>query len=199
MRAAAVLLVLSAAVSPLRAGAQTRPPDTPAGRQAAGWLEAFNAGSMDSLRRFLAEHAPAAAEDQRLLRISPGLPGFRERTGGFALRRIDSATATRIVALLEERNSDQMARLSVDVQAAPPHHITALGIQAVPRPPELAVARVSDSALVGALRERLEREVGADRFSGAVLVARAGRPLFEQAYGIADRERKVANTVDTRF
>lgn len=36
-------------------------------------------------------------------------------------------------------------------------------------------------------------------FSGVALVARHGAPVFSKAYGLADRERQVANTVRTRF
>jgi CubicO group peptidase (beta-lactamase class C family) len=36
-------------------------------------------------------------------------------------------------------------------------------------------------------------------FSGVALVARQGVPVFSQAYGLADRERQVANTPRTRF
>jgi CubicO group peptidase (beta-lactamase class C family) len=36
-------------------------------------------------------------------------------------------------------------------------------------------------------------------FSGAVLVTRDGRTLFEGAYGLADRERNVPNTPQTQF
>ena len=39
----------------------------------------------------------------------------------------------------------------------------------------------------------------ADQFSGAVLVTRDGRTLFEGAYGFADRERRVPNTPQTQF
>jgi CubicO group peptidase (beta-lactamase class C family) len=36
-------------------------------------------------------------------------------------------------------------------------------------------------------------------FSGVALVARHGAPVFSKAYGLADRERQVANTTGTRF
>src|SRR5829696_9191738 len=77
MRAAAVVLFVTAALAPLRAGAQAAWPDTPAGRQLAGWVAAFNASSVDSLRRFLADHAPGAPTDQPMLQVSPGTAGFR--------------------------------------------------------------------------------------------------------------------------
>ena len=41
--------------------------------------------------------------------------------------------------------------------------------------------------------------VASDAFSGVVLVARAGVPVYEKAFGLADRERKTSNTVGTRF
>src|SRR5262245_53395117 len=45
----------------------------------------------------------------------------------------------------------------------------------------------------------LEQRASAGEFSGAILVAKEGQPLLEQAYGLADRERNIANTVDTKF
>ena len=36
-------------------------------------------------------------------------------------------------------------------------------------------------------------------FSGAVLLARNGKPIFEQAYGSADREHHVRNSLSSRF
>src|SRR6185312_6823892 len=41
--------------------------------------------------------------------------------------------------------------------------------------------------------------VDADQFSGAVLVARNGVPVFRQAFGLANREWDVPNTPDTKF
>ena len=58
---------------------------------------------------------------------------------------------------------------------------------------------VSDSAFVATVRARLEAATEAGEFSGAVLVARDGRTLFEGAYGLADRERGVPNTPLTQF
>jgi CubicO group peptidase (beta-lactamase class C family) len=50
-----------------------------------------------------------------------------------------------------------------------------------------------------ALRAELEKRMASDRFSGAVLVAKNGKAIFEQAYGLADRDHKTPNTLDTKF
>ena len=73
------------------------------------------------------------------------------------------------------------------------------GSAAEPSLPPSGLAGVSDSALVAALRARLGAATEAGEFSGAVLVARDGRTLFEGAYGLADRERGVPNTPLTQF
>ncbi|HEX8360021.1 MAG TPA: serine hydrolase domain-containing protein, partial [Longimicrobium sp.] len=57
----------------------------------------------------------------------------------------------------------------------------------------------ADSAFVAALRTQLDAATQAGEFSGAVLVARDGLTLFEGAYGLADRERGIANTPLTQF
>jgi len=41
--------------------------------------------------------------------------------------------------------------------------------------------------------------IKADAFSGTVLVARDGKILFQKAYGLANREWNIANTLDTKF
>jgi len=66
-----------------------------------------------------------------------------------------------------------------------------------PGPDTAAAAR--DSAFVAALRAQLVADTEAGQFSGAVLVTRDGRTLFEGAYGFADRERRVPNTLLTQF
>ncbi len=45
----------------------------------------------------------------------------------------------------------------------------------------------------------LRKEAAADRFSGAVLVTRHGEILFSDAVGLADRDRAIPNTLQTRF
>src|SRR5262245_22625963 len=43
------------------------------------------------------------------------------------------------------------------------------------------------------------RLAAADAFSGAVLIARGGAPLYEKAFGPASKRYGVANNVDTKF
>jgi CubicO group peptidase (beta-lactamase class C family) len=53
--------------------------------------------------------------------------------------------------------------------------------------------------VIAGVEALLREDAAADRFSGAVLVAKDGQVLFSGAYGLADRERGIANTPRTRF
>ncbi|HVE48073.1 MAG TPA: serine hydrolase domain-containing protein [Casimicrobiaceae bacterium] len=71
-----------------------------------------------------------------------------------------------------------------------------------PTPPvsvPIVTQATRDSTFVAAVRAQLEAATKAEQFSGAVLVARDGQTVFEGAYGLADRERNVPNTLLTQF
>ncbi len=173
--------------------AQVQLPDTPAGHQFAAWLEGFNRGDRDTYRAFLEKNFPSRV---------PGLDreiGFRQMTGGFDLKKIEESTPAKVVALMQERLGDQFARASLEVEAAEPHRIASLGIMAIPRPAEFTLPHLSEAELIAAARKKVKEEADAGRFSGAVLVARTGKPILLEAYGLADREHKTPNATTTRF
>jgi CubicO group peptidase (beta-lactamase class C family) len=63
----------------------------------------------------------------------------------------------------------------------------------------LAGPPLSDADAVKAMREVLTRAAAADSFSGAVLLARDGRPLLRQAWNRAERGHGTPNRPETRF
>lgn len=167
--------------------------DSPAERQFRAWLAVFNEGDRSALLKFFNENYPSEVE-----RID-GDVDFRAMTGGFNFRKAESATATQFTGLVQERNSDQFARVVVTVDAAEPHRIMRVGLRAIPRPPEFALPRLSEDALVKELGNKLSGDASKGRFSGAVLVAHRGVPIFSSAYGLANRATGEPNKVTTRF
>jgi D-alanyl-D-alanine carboxypeptidase len=173
--------------------AQTQLPDTPAGNQAKGWLDVFNAGDPQKRRAFLQTNYPSRLE--RFDRETE----MRRGTGGFDVMKVAESTPTKIVLLIQERLGAQFAQFTVEVEPAPPHVIKQFQFQVIPRPGEFAIPHLSESELVTSLRKRLDEVVAVDLFAGAVLVGKDGKTVFAQAYGLADREKKTPNTLKTRF
>jgi D-alanyl-D-alanine carboxypeptidase len=168
-------------------------PKTPAGEQFSAWLAAFNSGDMGELEKFRSHFDKP--EEHKV----EGTFDFRKQTGGFDLKKIEDSSATRLTGMVQERNSDQFARFTIEVEAAAPHKVMNLELRAVGRPAGFAIPRMSQSELVAALRTELDKEAAAGKFSGAVLLAKEGKPIFTGAYGMADREKKIANTPSTKF
>jgi D-alanyl-D-alanine carboxypeptidase len=91
-------------------------------------------------------------------------------------------------------------RFSVDVTAEAAPTITNVRFVPVDRPKDVAPpAKLDPAAVVSATRARVEAAIEDDSFSGAVLVAREGRPIFQAAYGLADRDAKTPNSLQTQF
>jgi CubicO group peptidase (beta-lactamase class C family) len=59
--------------------------------------------------------------------------------------------------------------------------------------------RMSDAKIVRDLRAEMDVLAAEDRFSGAVLFSKDGRPLFEHTYGFANHAFSAANKIDTKF
>ena len=186
----AICIVLSVSVFSLAQGPAKQ---TPAGRQLAGWLAAYDGTDWQAYLTFLTTNfviQPRGAFQD---------PAFRDRTGGYDLEKIESETPTEVTALLQERAGDGFTRAVLEVEPEEPHRILKLEVKLIQRPVEFALPHMSDQQLVAALRKRLEDETASDRFAGAVLVAKQGKAIFAQAYGLADREHSIPNTLQTGF
>jgi CubicO group peptidase (beta-lactamase class C family) len=174
--------------------ATTAPPAVlPAEAQARAYLAALNSGDRATLKAFLEKNRPSEVEhlDDEMQ--------FREATGGFDLKRVESSARTTFTALVKERASDQIARFEVDVAPDVAHLITKLDLRAIPTPPDLAVPRLTEEEGIAALGAELAKSAAEDRFSGTVLVARGGRVIFSRAYGFANRETGAENQLGTQF
>jgi CubicO group peptidase (beta-lactamase class C family) len=97
-------------------------------------------------------------------------------------------------------------RATIELTLGPPpdERITRIAIEAGetgesrPAPPAID-GRMDPGALAQGLDPYLAPLVASGRFSGVVLVAREGVPVYEKAFGLADRAQGTANTVSTRF
>ncbi|HKE14952.1 MAG TPA: hypothetical protein VKB80_08820 [Kofleriaceae bacterium] len=177
---------------PVTRSAEPAPPgEPPAARQFAAWLEAFNSHDRARLAAYHERSFPA--DGKNLPSVDDEL-GFAQQVGGFIVKKTEESTPTRFVAILQERASEQHARAELEVDPAPPHRVRKLSLNAIATPEDLRPPRLSEADALAALRAEVERAVAADEFSGAVLVARRGVPIFAEAYGLADRDAKIPNS-----
>ncbi len=191
---ALLFTAISAGIA-MPAGAQTSPPDTVAGRQFAAWMKVFDAGNNQAITAFLQSNfADGAKNAERLI-------GLRNQTGGFDLMKVTESTGTILKGLIKERDSDRYASFQFIVDGVAPNKVLNFRAELVPPPEGMAAStpRMAESAAITALKSKLVEWAAADQFAGTVLVAKNGTPVFQQSYGLADREKRVPNKLDTVF
>lgn len=87
-----------------------------------------------------------------------------------------------------------MSRLSTISVIAAAQMLAAIGPT-----PGVAVAAENGQALVSAVRSHLDDLAKNDGLSGVVLIAKDGKPIFEQAYGYSNLADRVPNKPGTKF
>ncbi|MEP6473671.1 MAG: serine hydrolase domain-containing protein [Gemmatimonadota bacterium] len=169
-------------------------PDTAAGRRFAEWLEIFNRGDEAALKAYLRTALPAD-------KTAPDLfVDVRSTTGPLIPFRVTAPAPTGISVVLAERDTDSFDEITMLVETAEPHRITLLQPRMIPRPasaPPLPV--LSEPQLLAALKTKLDRDTAAGVFSGVLLLAKNGKPIFQYASGLEDRERGIRMTLQSRL
>ncbi|MCU0225848.1 MAG: beta-lactamase family protein [Acidobacteria bacterium] len=180
-------------------------PDSPAGRRTRELLDALNGSDEAALRRFV-EQAFSPSYDASMtlddhLDFFHGIQNAHGRLNFVASRTLEpNPLPGSSIAIVRSSRSDRWLGVLIGVESAPPHRITNLMINTA-RPPQGAVATapLAPAGIAEPMRAHLAKLAASDAFSGTVLIAVGGEVVFEGAYGEADREGHVANTLDTRF
>ena len=197
-----VLALALCAAGSLPVAAQTPPlPDTPAAKRMAKLLGALEAGGAASLLKFVQENYAQSALAQRPAAARASVLGeIAAEHRGFLPRRVVESSETRLILLTQDRLAGDWFRLNLEVEAAAPHGILGLGLRPETAPEDLRPrGKLSDAEIAAQVKEYVENLVAVDSFSGAVLVSRAGRPVFQGAYGLASQAFRAPNRVDTKF
>lgn len=167
-------------------------PETPAGKILGDFLVVFNSGDVAQVKAFNERNGRAQAPPDRIL-------DHRQMSGGLTLLRVLESQPTKIVALVQEKDTERPLLIELTATSGDAPIMDKLGLRGAELPPDLAPARLSQKEAVGALTERVDRLAKEDRFSGAILIARDDEILLQRAWGKANRETDTPNTLETQF
>ncbi len=177
-------------------------PDTPAGCMLGKFIAAFNTGKLEVMKQF---HKEWGGDDGNAEQDM----GFYQQSGGLKLHSIVKSSDHEITALVQAKKDDRWLNFSIGVEQQAPHAITDIRIQpasgpgekkeenqssATPRP-----GKTSGAELLKAVTALVDKGVADDSFSGVVMIAKGGKPIFERAVGLADKAKNTSNRMDTKF
>jgi len=180
-------------------------PDTPALRRAAEVLEVVNSGDQSQLRALI--DGAFTGPFQTDIPFEGHVQAFDEArrssgrlTARFARQYTPPRPDTEGVLILWSDLEQDWRAIVTTVEDSPPHRITGLRFSPA-RPPSGLPAQpaLDEAGVVRELSAYIDRLVAADLFSGTVLIARNGKPLYTRAVGIANRDFDAPVRLDTKF
>ena len=207
-RKTVITILISAAMAAVVFAQAPRAVDLPnseAGQRVAAYLKAFNSGDEKLMREFFANNVTRASLERRS--IDERLQFYRQMRDdmqSLEARRILNASESAVTLLAQTKGGDWF-EFHFEFEGQPPHKLVSLGIEGAEPvassagPTAATKTRMTEAEVVSSLEKYLEDTVKADEFSGAVLLAKNGKPIFQKAYGLASKEFNVPNRIDTRF
>ena len=194
-------------------------PTTPSGRRAEEVIGLLSGTSSLELDDYIEDqYAPGFRDAFPTATHKALFQATQTMFGRVTAAEISESGPFNIRVVLKSVKRDAWLNLTIQVEPDEPHRITSMGLapgarpdnykekEAGDRPSETGGMKTqADAALKTAFSnlEELEpylREMERNNeFSGAVLVARDGSPVFSGAYGYASKRFKVANRLNTKF
>jgi CubicO group peptidase (beta-lactamase class C family) len=161
-------------------------------------VRVMNANDRVSLRRFVDEHfvnqgEGAVPPEQRMERLSR----LRTNFGELAFPGGETSKPTEVSSLVQAGRTEAWIRMTVFLAGSPARIARVSLAPAVD--PNAPTRRLSNAEIVEQLRGYVERMAKRDAFSGTVLLAKRGTPLYQGAFGEANKDFAVPNTIDTKF
>jgi CubicO group peptidase (beta-lactamase class C family) len=195
-----VLFALTGSLLAAGAASVAFPPND-AGRRAAAFFEAFNSNMDNDMRAYLeANLSPGAIE---LLPIEKRVQMLKRIKGDLGtlepaklLESLDDA-----IRVYARGSKGGWVEIGFRFEEAPPHQFIGARFNWMEEPPDLdePTTPLTATEFSKEIETYMSGLVAQDEFSGVVLVARGGMPLFEKAYGLASKEYGTPNRLDTRF
>lgn len=173
--------------------------ETPRGRIVKAYLEAFNSGNDTIMQSFFLENMassalfsrPVVQRIGRMKQMRSQLKSLRP----LDVRRVDSLG----IEIAAEAGNGETPFLIFEFETRPPYKMTGLQVEIGGASPRISGPPLTRDECLGLVAAYLDSVARGDRFSGTVLMARGGTVLFHEAYGLADKTTRRANTLDTRY
>jgi D-alanyl-D-alanine carboxypeptidase len=176
-------------------------PETPAGKIAEAYFKAFNSGE-EAMKDFLEKFSAQSSSQRMPLQVR--LDRYRQMRGQLGSLTPQKVIESRpnFVGVTAQGQGGRLLRLDFEFEEAEPFGLLGIRIQPMGGQGDegpKSDPKKDDAELFAAVRDYARNAVEAGDFSGAILIARNAKPVFEEAFGYADRDKKIPNRIDTKF
>ena len=182
------------------AAGQTAQTENPAERRAKEFARLIDSGNRAELAKYAKENFAPNFLNIPMERHLGFFSGLHDSTRGVEFHSVQESKPNEATVLLKARLTGQWMALIVRTEPEAPHRIAGLGLRE-PKPPASAqpAKKLTNEQIAQELKTFVSKLADADVFSGTVLLAKDGVPIFIGAYGVANKDFNVPNRIDTKF
>lgn len=168
------------------------------------YVNAINSGSREKILSFINEHYDSTFLQKvpMYINLSIHMGNFYKSGGiGYELHSVRLNDKNEYTALIYNRLTAAWLTLEIPILPVQPHKIVMFpDIQPTTPPSDIGPQkRLNDQEIIKRLELCLDKVEKDDEFSGVVLVAKNSIPLFNRAYGLANKSYNIQNQLDTKF
>jgi CubicO group peptidase (beta-lactamase class C family) len=162
------------------------------------YVSAFNNGE-EAMRTCLQENISQASLENRPVDIRLSVyRQMKDNMGEITLNKIEANNPSSVSALIKTTKGEWFI-FQFELESEPPYKIVGIRIESSDEPDLVDEPKIKEMNALQQIVKLLDEQSKIDALSGAVLIAKNGKPIFQRAYGLASKEFKVLNKVDTKF
>jgi CubicO group peptidase (beta-lactamase class C family) len=173
----------------------------PAAQRAADLVRLIESGKRAEMQKYVKENyapeflARASVDDHLSFMLSQ-----QDQMRGVEVLSIKETSATSVEARLKSKLTGSQVALIVRTEANAPNRISGIGLRrARPEPGTQPTKKLTEAEMAKELDAFVQKLADADLFSGAVLLAKDGKTIYQKAVGIANKDFNAPNKIDTKF
>lgn len=173
----------------------------PAAQRAVELVRLIESGKRAEMQKYMKEnYAPEFLAQVSVDAHSDFMLRQQDQMRGVEVLSIKETSPTSVEARLKSKLTGNEVVLIVGTEANAPNRISSLGQRrARPEPGAQPTKKLTEAEMAKELDAFVQKLADADLFSGAVLVAKDGKPIYKKAVGIANKDFNAPNKIDTKF
>lgn len=161
-------------------------------------VEVINSGSTVKIKGYITANFNDEMRQRPIERYVGFLSGLYDSSRGLEVIGVQDTKPNSVTMLLREKLTGEYQAMIVAVEEKAPFRVAAIGLRD-PQLPKTETKPLSNKEMAQGMEAFMKKLAEADVFSGTVLLAKDGKPIFEGAYGIANKDFGVPNKLDTKF
>lgn len=179
--------------------AQTSQQESPAEKRAKEVVSLIDSGNRAEFKKYAEKSFAPGFLSMPMEQHMSFFSSVVDITRGLEYNSVQEEKPNEATLILKSKLTGESLALFVRVEPETPHLIAAMRLRTAKPPAAEPAKKIANEQIAQEIEVFVSKLVGADVFSGAVLLAKDGAPIFKGAFGMANKDFSTPNLIDTKF